>query len=484
MSLKIILIISALIIHSPLFTMEKRGPESENSQNQQKKARTQRTNSTNYDNIETIKSEPTETDSILIAQSTGPINSISSSLQRLPAAQNAQGDRNPPTAEQQLIDAAEKGDQHTFFRLLVSCPGINLNARNQQGNTALMIAARKGHIIIVQQLLAQQNIDVNVHQDGRTALHGAVANGHRDIVQCLLMKDGIDINMRYKAGDLTPLLFACQRDDNEIICLLLDHPTININVPDLKGTTALMIAAARGNREIVQRLLVKPEIQINIQNGHGITALMCAVYYGHKEVAQLLLGQQGININAVSNTGDTALVIAIQKSNKEITKLLLDNPGTDFQLANQSNGMTPLMIAAKEGHAEIIGLLLVKHNISINVQDKDGWTALMLAAFHGHPVAVRSLLVPGIDVNIQNKWGDTALTGMATHSDVPTTMHATQLLIAAGADLDYVGRKASKQTKSTRDLKTSARQRSLEQHSSRNVQFTGTTTRRCVWTTR
>ncbi len=46
-----------------------------------------------------------------------------------------------------------------------------------------------------------------------------------------------------------------------------------------------------------------------------------------------------------------------------------------------------LMLASKEGHKEIVKMLLEKDNIDINQTDNDngktGWTALMCASFYG-----------------------------------------------------------------------------------------------------
>nr|XP_009936738.1 PREDICTED: caskin-2 [Opisthocomus hoazin] len=75
--------------------------------------------------------------------------------------------------------------------------------------------------------------------------------------------------------------------------------------------------------------------------------------------------------------------------------------------ATDPNYPTPLHLAAKNGHKEIIRQLL-KAGIEINKQTKTG-TALHEAALYGKTEVVRLLLEGGVDVNIRNTYNQTAL---------------------------------------------------------------------------
>ncbi|KAL5473631.1 hypothetical protein EMCRGX_G028135 [Ephydatia muelleri] len=71
--------------------------------------------------------------------------------------------------------------------------------------------------------------------------------------------------------------------------------------------------------------------------------------------------------------------------------------------------LTPLMWASRGGHVECVKVLLDRGAL-VNVRDnKDGRTALMRASFWGHKECVKVLLDRGALVNMQNKEGDTAL---------------------------------------------------------------------------
>jgi ankyrin repeat protein len=67
-----------------------------------------------------------------------------------------------------------------------------------------------------------------------------------------------------------------------------------------------------------------------------------------------------------------------------------------------------LFEAAREGNLEEIKQLIAK-GVDVNVKDNEGWTALMDAAGKGHVACVRMLLDAGADVNAKTDYGYTAM---------------------------------------------------------------------------
>ena len=69
---------------------------------------------------------------------------------------------------------------------LLAAPGLNVNAANDGGWTALMLAADGGHAAVVTALLAYPGVDVNAaNAHGRTARALAKARGHARIASLL-----------------------------------------------------------------------------------------------------------------------------------------------------------------------------------------------------------------------------------------------------------------------------------------------------------
>lgn len=90
-------------------------------------------------------------------------------------------------------DAVRRGDA-TIIRDLLS-RGIDLNARDRNGQTGLMLAAHAGHLAAVQ-LLIDHGADLNVRAKfGLSAVMLAVIAGHKEIVQALA-RAGADLTLR------------------------------------------------------------------------------------------------------------------------------------------------------------------------------------------------------------------------------------------------------------------------------------------------
>ena len=74
-----------------------------------------------------------------------------------------------------------------------------------------------------------------------------------------------------------------------------------------------------------------------------------------------------------------------------------------------SNGVTPLLIAAYFGHTDVCQLLLDHGELNLEERDPLGNTALMLAAMTGRESTVALLLSRGASVEMRNKKGVTPL---------------------------------------------------------------------------
>ncbi len=75
---------------------------------------------------------------------------------------------------------------------------------------------------------------------------------------------------------------------------------------------------------------------------------------------------------------------------------------------NENDGKHPFLKAAAEGKIKTLEDFLEK-GIDVNMQDENGWTALMEATWNDQPESVRFLLNKQADARIRNKDGYTSL---------------------------------------------------------------------------
>lgn len=93
---------------------------------------------------------------------------------------------------------------------------------------------------------------------------------------------------------------------------------------------------------------------------------------------------------------------------------------------------TSLMMAATEGHTEILRLLL-DAGAKKDLKDFRGRTALHMAVFEGHTETVRLLVDAGADKDLRDDYGRTALT-LAARMARPEIL---SLLVNAGAEKNF-----------------------------------------------
>jgi ankyrin repeat protein len=136
-----------------------------------------------------------------------------------------------------LINAAKQGDLPRVKTLVAD--GADVNAKNSDGATALMVASETRNLEVVQSLLAK-GADVNAKaNDGQTALFKAVSQrNNEDVVEALIGK-GADVNARTNGGG-TALMAASelgQQDVSTVQYLIAKGADVNAKAND--GETAL-----------------------------------------------------------------------------------------------------------------------------------------------------------------------------------------------------------------------------------------------------
>jgi ankyrin repeat protein len=147
----------------------------------------------------------------------------------------------------------------------------------------------------------------------------------------------------------------------------------------------------------------------------------------HSAVATLL--KQGVDIDGAQGDGSTALHWAAFNDDLETTKMLIA-AGANVKVTTREGAITPLFMAANNGNAAIIEVLL-KAGAGANSVKANGTTVLMLAASSGNPEATKILLDHGANVNAKESvHGQTALMfAAALNRDA-----AVRVLLAHGAD--------------------------------------------------
>ncbi|XP_018320025.1 protein fem-1 homolog CG6966 [Agrilus planipennis] len=113
--------------------------------------------------------------------------------------------------------------------------------------------------------------------------------------------------------------------------------------------------------------------------------------------------------------GATPLVIACRNGHYEVVQFLIEHCNADIEQTGSVTfdgetieGAPPLWCAAAAGYLELVQLL-VKHGAKVNSTTRTNSTPLRAACFDGHVEIVKFLVASGADIEIANRHGHTCL---------------------------------------------------------------------------
>ena len=307
---------------------------------------------------------------------------------------------------------AARADDLATVQLLVRS-GANAKAVNRYGITPLSLAATNGSAPVIDALLAAGADPNSTNTDGETALMTAARSGKADAVKALIAR-GARVNARENWQDQTALMFAAAENNAAAIKVLVEAGAdMNLkskvwDFPEYKyqtngmavfqlprgGWTALMFAA-RQNASDAAAMLADLKADMNAQDGDGTTALQLAVLNVHYDLATMLL-YKGADPNAGDSSGMTALYAAVDmrapagmmtRPNPKLTAEIDAGGMIDVLLKRGANPNLPLKKPIIGRHNNLLG------DTSLG----EGATPLMRATKANDLPIIRALLEGGAD---------------------------------------------------------------------------------------
>ena len=350
---------------------------------------------------------------------------------------------NNKTLIEPLISAVRKGHAKLVEELLKS--GTDVNATDEDGDTALMTAIKIRSKPIFQ-LLISHGAEVNTENDkGETALYLAVTQGHAEYKRMQLEEDKNQQNhvlneelslkassfMVYTLLRVGAHLHETTSGLNPCIVHLTSIEFKNPNPTVLKLDAAgSQIKARELSTVIPLQDYVQDFIREHLKQVYPKRNLYFTV--PQLDLPQLLKSSLLFHTlqkyDLIPNSEEKKLLLKIKEGDTKSTQLLI-NSGVDVNVQDE-NGMTGFMIAYQTGHKELVEQL-IKSGADVNLQDSSGHTALMKTALkhsrdndsvtdslkYGTLIKIQEcmqvLLQHNPNLNIQDKDGNTALIHVA-----------------------------------------------------------------------
>ncbi|KAM9426784.1 caskin-2 [Pholidichthys leucotaenia] len=278
----------------------------------------------------------------------------------------------------------------------------------------LLVAVKSGDLLLAHKLLSKVKCN-------KTKLLGSTKK----------------LNINYQDSDgFSALHHAALTGTTELLSLLLEAQA-TVDIKDINGMRPLHYAAWQGKADSVL-LLLRAGASVNSTSLDGQIPLHLSAQYGHYEVSEMLLQHQS-NPCLLNKAKKTPLDLACEFGRLKVAQLLLSSNMVAALLEGggkdslDSPSTTPLHLAARNGHKDVIKLLL-KAGIDINRATKAG-TSLHEAALYGKTEVVRLLLDAGVNVNMHNTYNQTALDIVNQFTTSTASKEIKQLLREASSSL-------------------------------------------------
>ncbi len=311
-----------------------------------------------------------------------------------------------------------------------------LNAKDDDGTTALTAASEKCRMEVIGELLKNNTVDVNARNDnGATALLVASDLGHVEFVRKLLTRNCDLLNQATSdvaddeesglpainhldataATDVGRSDLRTVRDDGrmEDVPYLQSstHLKVDVNAEREDGVTALILASCNGHLKAVAELLNNKEVDVNAVNSEGTTALISASGSVHFEVVGELL-KHAVPRDLKTNDGNAEVGLANGKGDAEIfdwdllgselvdVQLLKGVDSTKRRAANVDENSEAARLSVKRRKVDVnatkddgAARLSVKHRkVDVNAKNDDGATTLIVASRNGQVNVVYEML--------------------------------------------------------------------------------------------
>ncbi len=222
-----------------------------------------------------------------------------------------------------------------------------------------------------------------------TPLHMAAALGRAAVVSALL-QIGAKRDIQNK-DKWTPLNSSLYFGHREVARMLLNHDTVNVATEN--GYTPLHSAIVSGMEEIIPALL-EYGAQISAFTLSGETPAFLASTYGRLQCLKLLMGA---DLDQGRKDGLKPIHAACENGHVNVVRYLISNK---CKLVMPLNVATPMFMAARGGHLEVVRALL-EQGVNVNVAVSGMGTPILAASLYGHVDVVSALLDAGANAKVK-----------------------------------------------------------------------------------
>ena len=296
--------------------------------------------------------------------------------------------------------------------------GANPNIKNKENKAAIDIAIEKNKLIVVEKLLKLKKINIDQKDEyGRSILQNITVSGNHKMAK-IFINYGANINTLDNKGKHI-MYDALSYGDKVFVKYLLTFKGIELNDIDEDGNTLMQHPQIVQNDNLAIDLLVAGS-DPTLKDKKGESYLFNTIMRGREaeNVVQIAL-EQGADVNQLTSNKNTIMMESILEASKiedsmdtkrisimKSVASMLEHKGDINAL--DKNGESALFNAVNIKDDELISFLL-HADIDVNIQNKKGETVLELLVYEGlnYSDMIKLLLIYDINPSLVNKKGET-----------------------------------------------------------------------------
>ena len=286
----------------------------------------------------------------------------------------------------QAINTANKDKIEECLARLSTLP----DARDHVSRAFLSTVAEAPETAL--RLLLDSNL-VNLAQEDeineRNCLHKCAISGRIEVLKLGLSSD-VDVHATDVYGRI-PLHYGCMHGHVELVQALIDAAPDTVNFRDQDSFTPLIHAIVHSQLACVETLLSRGADLSRLGPGEHVP-LNLACQYASLEILELLLQRSAQMLSDAEGLFPQHLVARSGKNPESL--IMLQKYGADLNLPDKLYQWTPLFHAASEGHVECLQTLL-QCGVDVDIVDEKGLSAMYYATWEGHLECMRLLASVG-----------------------------------------------------------------------------------------
>lgn len=322
----------------------------------------------------------------------------------------------------------------TLFDELINKIKTPLNEiSDEEGNTLLQIAAKKGHALMAEKIIENMKDFSHKNNKGENILF-SILNSYElknedidslsskiidkfdlenssntvfndiDLGKLVAVKNLsklfsklIELGYKFSSFSTQEELFNLATDNKSVgsITILIDNG-VDATIEDVEKLEKIIIEKDSSN-EIYKYLKTNFYFQDRINDNMDENFLLETIKAKKFEIASDIINS-GLGINIVNKKMETPLLLSVKVENSDLVSLLLDKGANVSEITQQGN--SPLLLAIALENETIVDILLNNVFVLQNIQHQndDGYNALTLAIARRNFDIVEKLLFKGVDI--------------------------------------------------------------------------------------